>query len=90
MLSRELVRDVDLVVAMAGNHRDTIGVIEPAALAYTYLLTDFCDEDEGDINDPIGKGREMYEQTFVRIERCLNAMQEKLGAFQGWKKNEEG
>ncbi len=85
-LSRTLVGEADLIIALAASHRDTVGVIEPSALAYAYLLTDFCDDVEGDVMDPIGMGREVYEQSFALIAKCIERMQEKLDAFDGWKK----
>jgi protein-tyrosine phosphatase len=84
-LSRTLVGEADLIIALAASHRDTVGVIEPSALAYVYLLTDFCDDVEGDVTDPIGMGREVYEQSFALIAKCIERMQEKLDAFDGWK-----
>ena len=85
LLSRTLVRDADLIVAMASGHRDTVGVIEPSALAYTYLLSDFCEDVEGDIVDPIGMGKEVYEASFSVVVKCVEAMQKKIETFDGWK-----
>ncbi len=70
---------------MASGHRDTVGVIEPSALAYTYLLSGFCDDVEGDIVDPIGMGKEVYEASFAVIVKCVEAMRKKIETFDGWK-----
>jgi protein-tyrosine-phosphatase len=86
LLSRTLVKEADLIVAMASNHRSTVGIIEPSALEYTCLLTDFCDDEEGDVPDPIGMGIEKYEETYVLIDKCIRAMKERMDAFGGWKK----
>jgi protein-tyrosine-phosphatase len=86
LLSGTLVREADLIVTMGSNHRETVGIIEPGALAYTFLLTDFCEEVEGDVPDPIGLGSDVYEQTFGLIERCLKDMSGKLETFEGWKR----
>jgi protein-tyrosine-phosphatase len=85
LLNRTLVKEADLIVVMGSNHRDTIGIIDPSALEYTYLLTDFCEE-EGDIIDPMGMGVEMYEKTYALIEKCVGQMKEHLQRFDGWKK----
>ena len=85
LLSRGLVNDADLIVTMGENHRATVGIIEPEALAYTCLLTDFCDDVDGDVPDPIGMGPAVYEETYALIEKCIRAMSEKLPAFEGWK-----
>lgn len=86
LLSRALVREADLIVVMGSNHRAIIGSLEPAALEHTYLLTDFCDEEEGDIHDPIGAGLESYARTYALIEKCVRAMKERVEEFDGWKK----
>lgn len=85
LLTKALVREADLIVAMGSNHRDGVSMIEPSALEYTYLLTDFCDDEEGDVADPIGWDLEGYEQTYMFIDKCVSAMKEKLQSFDGWK-----
>jgi protein-tyrosine-phosphatase len=70
---------------MGSNHRDGVSMIEPSALEYTYLLTDFCDDEEGDVTDPIGWDLKGYEQTYMFIDKCVSAMKEKLQSFDGWK-----
>jgi protein-tyrosine phosphatase len=86
LLTKSLVKGADLIVVMGAKHREAVGVVEPSALAYTYLLTEFSDDDEGDIPDPIGGGLEVYETTFARMEKCVRSMKERLMAFDGWKK----
>lgn len=86
LLNRTLVKEADLIVAMGSNHRETVGIIEPSAREYTYLLTDFCDDEDGDVIDPIGMGEESYEKTFALIEKCVRAMGEQLKTFDGWRK----
>jgi len=85
LLSKTLVAQADLIVAMSESHRETVGVIEPQALAHTFLLTDFCDEVDGDIPDPIGMGQEVYGHTYEMIEKCIQEMKSKLNAFDKWK-----
>jgi len=85
-LSRGLVKGADLIIAMSSKHRDTVGVIEPSALDYTYLLTDFCDDESEDIPDPIGLAVDEYEKTYRILENCIRGLAEKLGSFEGWKK----
>ena len=86
LLNRTLVREADLIVTMAASHRDTVGIIEPAALDHTYLLTEFCDDEDGDIPDPIGMGKGTYEATYTLIDKCVRALFEKIDSFDGWKK----
>ena len=85
LLNRTLVKEADLIVTMGAKHKETVGVIEPSALGYTYLLTEFCDGEDSDIPDPIGMGEEDYRDTFEAIEECLSEMVKKIDSFQGWK-----
>jgi protein-tyrosine-phosphatase len=86
LLSKALVREADLIVVMGSNHRAIVGSLEPVALEHTYLLTDFCDDEEGDIHDPIGMGLESYAKTYALIERCVRAMKKRMEDFDGWKR----
>jgi len=86
LLSGELVRGADLIVTMGRRHRDTVGVIDPDALAYTRLLTDFGDDADGDIDDPVGGDERIYEQTYLTIARCVEGMVKQLPGFDGWKR----
>ena len=86
LLSRTLVKEADLIVTMSSKHRETVGVIEPSALDYTCVLTDFCDEEAGDVVDPIGMGMAAYEATYSMIEKCVTRMKGELEEFDGWKK----
>jgi protein-tyrosine-phosphatase len=85
-LNRPLVKDVDLIITMGSKHRQTVGVVDPSALSYTYLLTDFCDDEEGDVADPIGMGEDGYEATYAILEKCIRGLIDKLESFDGWKK----
>lgn len=85
-LDREMIKDADLIITMGSKHRDTVGVIEPSALIYTHLLTDFCDGENGDIPDPIGSGAEEYERTYRVLETCIRGLTEKLGSREIWKR----
>ncbi|UCG50400.1 MAG: low molecular weight protein arginine phosphatase [Candidatus Latescibacterota bacterium] len=86
LLNRTLVKDVNLIITMGSKHKKTVGVIEPTALDYTYLLTDFCDGEEGDIADPIGMGMGGYEETYEVLENCVRELMKKIESFDGWKK----
>jgi len=90
LLSRTLVKEADLIITMGAMHRETVAVIEPDALAYTYLLTDLCNDEEGDVADPIGSGIEEYERTFLIIEKCLRQFAARVDSFDGWKTSTEG
>ena len=86
LLSGAIVKDADLIITMGSKHRETVGIIDPSTLEYAFLLTEFCDDEEGDVPDPIGMGVEEYEKTFEVIEKCVRRLKDKLETFDGWKK----
>jgi protein-tyrosine phosphatase len=88
-LTAERVRGADLIVTMGVRHRDVVGALDPDSLESTYLLTNFSDRHHGDIPDPIGGGRDVYEQTYLVIRECIDDMAAHLAAFDGWKKTRE-
>ena len=88
LLNTESVREADLIVTMGSKHMKTVGVIDPEALSYTVLLTDFCD-DTGDVPDPIGGDQAEYERIYDLIERCVEVMGDRLDGYHGWK-SEQG
>lgn len=86
LLNLTRVRDADLIVTMERKHRDTVGVIDPAALEYTFVITDFCDGLKNGVPDPVGGDIDEYEQTYEVILKCVEAMAKTLDGFDGWKK----
>jgi len=86
LLNGEMVCGADLIVTMGRRHLETVGVIEPLALSYTRLMTDFCDDVDGDVADPIGGDHETYERTYLTIAKCVEGMAERLADFEGWKR----
>lgn len=85
LLDKERIADADLIIALTRRHREIIGITDPAALVYTYILSDFCGGVPGDINDPMGFGLEMYQTTFETIKECIEALSTHLDNFNGWK-----
>jgi protein-tyrosine-phosphatase len=84
-LSASAIAESDLIVTMGANHRAAIGIFDGDALDYTFLLSDFCDELDGDVSDPIGGGIEMYARTYDMIQDCIESMAGRLDEFDGWK-----
>jgi protein-tyrosine-phosphatase len=85
LLNPTLVRGADLIVTMGTRHRETVGTLDPDAIEYTYLLTNFSDHHFGDIPDPIGNGLAVYEHTYQIIRDCVESMASRLDRFDGWK-----
>jgi protein-tyrosine-phosphatase len=85
LLNRTDVREADLIVAMTHKHRETVGILDPGALDYTVLLTDFCDESY-EVPDPIGGGIDEYERAYDLIYRCIEELAARLDDYDGWKR----
>jgi len=86
LLSPAIVRDADLIVALAKAHRHTVGIVEPAALDWTRLLTDFSVDHDGDVDDPVGGDIRCYEKTFHTIYGCVEDLAAQLDRFDGWRR----
>src|SRR6478752_7206750 len=67
-LSRDLVRDADLILAMGPHHLERIEALGGAGRAY--LLSDFASHGASSrpINDPIGADLEVYRATADELE----------------------
>jgi protein-tyrosine-phosphatase len=81
-----MIREADLILVLAEQHKRIVGALEPRSLEYTFLLGDFCVEAMGDISDPIGEGLEAYEATFAALYRCVEGLRDRLARFDGWKR----
>jgi protein-tyrosine-phosphatase len=68
MLSRELIRDADLVLAMGPHHLERIEALGGAGKAY--LVTDFASHgaDSHPVNDPIGGELDVYRATVDELD----------------------
>jgi protein-tyrosine phosphatase len=74
-LSYELAATADWIVTMTDDHRQAILEMMPALAPRVRLL-----HSEGeDIDDPIGRGRDVYEQTAAEIERHLARFLDEIG-----------
>jgi protein-tyrosine-phosphatase/tRNA A37 threonylcarbamoyladenosine synthetase subunit TsaC/SUA5/YrdC len=74
-LTHELIRLADAVFVMTADHLDTLIEHAPEAAAKVKLLH----PQGSDVADPIGAGRETYEQTAREIESYLKVVLDDLG-----------
>jgi protein-tyrosine phosphatase len=74
-LTLELAEEADWLVPMTGGHLEAILDEQPELAGRLRLL----DPDGGDIDDPIGAGREVYRRTADRIEEGLAALFDAIG-----------
>ena len=69
-LTRKMIEDADLIVAMAGGHRDEIADLVPRARDKIMVLGEIDHRrDSPDIADPIGQNEEAYRATRDEIDR---------------------
>ena len=74
-VSESLLGNADLVIAMTSSHADVVRHYFPEMAEKVHLLCDFIDPEEGlagaDIPDPIGMGREAYEEVAEVMELAM-------------------
>lgn len=73
-LTPDLVDEATHIFAMAGHHLDAIESEFPEASSKTYLVSEFCADDDlrdQDVTDPFGMGRDAYDETREMLERVL-------------------
>ncbi|MES2708672.1 MAG: ribose 5-phosphate isomerase B [Verrucomicrobiota bacterium] len=73
-LTRDLVNDATHIFVMTSGHREHLEALFPKAAAKTYLVCEFCPDDDlmgSDVPDPIGYGLGAYEKTLTTLRRAL-------------------
>lgn len=73
-LTRKLIEQADLILAMAPEHVDRVIEIDRSAGSKTFLIKGFpqpFDRSQGMIDDPIGLGLEYYNQAFLELDEVL-------------------
>jgi protein arginine phosphatase len=79
-LTRDLIRDADLVLAMGPHHLERIEALGGSGKAY--LLTDFASRGTSarPVNDPIGGELEMYRSTADELEQEVRRVFDRITA----------
>jgi protein-tyrosine-phosphatase len=82
-LSRDLVRDSDLILAMGPHHLERIEALGGAGRAY--LLSDFASRGASSraISDPIGMELEVYRATADELEEEIRRVVDRIMAERG-------
>lgn len=73
-LTEELVKNATHIFTMTRGHRALVEERFPDAAAKTYLVCEFCPDDDlmgRDVPDPIGLGPSAYQETFEVLRRAL-------------------
>jgi protein-tyrosine-phosphatase len=74
VLTKQIVHDADLIIAMSHEHVDRIVALDKQARGKTYLLKGFPNDynpGQARVDDPIGCGLEQYNQTFLELDEAL-------------------
>ena len=71
--TREMLQKSDLILVMERVHESAILKLAPEVKNRVFLLKEFAkiDENNLDIEDPMGKSTEFYEKTFASIKEAL-------------------
>ncbi|QZY55507.1 low molecular weight protein arginine phosphatase [Crassaminicella profunda] len=77
LVTKELIKEADLILTMTRNHQQQVLYIEPKAKEKTYTLKEYIG-DEGDILDPYGQPIEVYRKCAKEIEENLKVLVEKI------------
>ncbi len=73
-LTLDLLEKATHIFAMASHHMEAIEMDFPQAAGKTYLVSEFCADDQlrnQDVSDPIGLGRAAYDETREMLDRVL-------------------
>ncbi|MGF6348479.1 low molecular weight protein-tyrosine-phosphatase [Variovorax sp. W2I14] len=71
----------DWIVGMTAQHCAALRRLAPAGTAHkVHLLTDFSEDDEGDVPDPWYGGRQAFVEAFDLIDRGVDGLLAKLQA----------
>lgn len=74
----QLLEEYDIILTMTRGHRDAIVNIYPQLSHKIYTLREAAGEEDGDIIDPIGRGIDVYEETYRELERLIQKLQKRL------------
>ena len=76
-LTKEMLEETDLVIAMTESHRQRVLRLNPMLSMRTRLLGEFG-KDGKDIRDPFGGGAEIYSLCFEHMKEPLDRLFEQL------------
>lgn len=76
-LSKDLVKQANLVLAMSETQRDLMRLYIPEAKDKIFTLHEYLGE-EGELADPFGCGLEAYEKTLAQLDRLIPQLFKKL------------
>ncbi len=84
LLTKELIAQSHLIIAMTAQHRQEILRLEPQAVGRVYLLKEFSPKPEErvlSLPDPIGCPLPFYEKALSDIKSCLTELMKGLDKY---------
>lgn len=76
LLTADLVRDADLILAMGGSHASRAR--ELGGSGKTYLLSAFSGEASSDVADPFGQDVSVYRETAEQLDQLMSEVVARL------------
>ncbi len=70
-LTKELIKEVDIILTMTRNHKYQVLMIDPKAVEKTFVLKEYASDLSLDIPDPFGQSVDTYRECAKELEREL-------------------
>ena len=77
-LTKELIKDADLILALSLKHKDAVIELVPEAKSKTYLLKEYASGINEEVEDPIGQPLAVFEKVAAIINENLIKVAEKI------------
>jgi protein-tyrosine-phosphatase len=78
MGNEEIMETSDLVLVMAGDHKEILDYNVPENKNKVYLLSEYVMGKNKNVTDPIGMGKDFYRKSFHEIKEYVKRLVEKL------------
>jgi protein-tyrosine-phosphatase len=84
LVTKEMIKEADLVLGMEPVHIEMVSSIVPAAKEKTHLLLEYAHGKEAGVKtnlwvvDPIGKPKEVYESVLMTLKEAIEKLGEKI------------
>ncbi len=78
LLNEDILKETNLALVMTRFHKEDINRRFPFYKDKVFLLSDYANGLDSDIEDPIGRGKDAYEKSYKIIYRYLEKIVKKL------------
>ena len=77
-IRNSLIEDADLVLTMTVNQRDYLLERFPHKSFNIYTLSDFTEDETGEVMDPYGHGPEAYRKSLLQLKQLVDRLLQKI------------